>query len=199
MVTTRATLLGEPMPVELMNTIWADRAGVHDVLSEPTGVADWLAAVGSRVPDFDLLSPADLDDLGRRLLALRDALLRLAAKATGDTRWTTPDAADLDRAVAEVNAAVIPRSPQLVWTADQATTRQKRVAGDPADAVLSTFAEEAIVLFSAGEQSQLRVCEGPDCGLYFVKNHPRREWCSPACGNRVRAARHYRRHRKPVA
>jgi len=29
-----------------------------------------------------------------------------------------------------------------------------------------------------------------------VKNHPRREWCSAACGNRVRAARHYRRHRK---
>jgi predicted RNA-binding Zn ribbon-like protein len=31
--------------------------------------------------------------------------------------------------------------------------------------------------------------------LYFVKTHPRREWCSVACGNRVRAARHYQRGR----
>nr|WP_137969774.1 CGNR zinc finger domain-containing protein [Streptomyces antimycoticus] len=35
---------------------------------------------------------------------------------------------------------------------------------------------------------------GPNCLLFFVKHHARREWCSPACGNRVRVARHYRRH-----
>jgi predicted RNA-binding Zn ribbon-like protein len=32
--------------------------------------------------------------------------------------------------------------------------------------------------------------------LYFVKRHPRREWCSAGCGNRARVARHYHRHRK---
>jgi predicted RNA-binding Zn ribbon-like protein len=216
-------------------------------LGTPADVAGWFDAVGSRLADLELMSADEREDLVRRLLPLRDALLRLAAEATGDTRWITPDAlsqapaaqapdlaldqaataphsnAALERAaarrrpnvsfdkaagallrnvslvdaVAGVNAAVLPRSPQLVWTGGHATTRQARVPSDPAAGVLSTFAEEAIVLFSAGEQSQLRVCEGPDCGLYFVKNHPRREWCSPACGNRVRAARHYRRHRKP--
>ncbi|MGW4623748.1 CGNR zinc finger domain-containing protein, partial [Streptomyces sp. NPDC004592] len=25
----------------------------------------------------------------------------------------------------------------------------------------------------------------------------RREWCSPTCGNRMRVARHYRRHHTP--
>lgn len=180
-----------------MNTLWADRAGVHDALTTPAEVADWLGAVSPRLPD--LLSPADLDHLARRLLPLRGALRQLAAEATGDTRWTTPDAGKLDRAVTEVNAVVVPRSPQLVWAAGRAPTQQARVESDPADAVLSTFAEEAIALFSDGEKSPLRVCEAPDCGLYFVKNHPRREWCSAACGNRVRAARHYRRHRKPVA
>ena len=34
----------------------------------------------------------------------------------------------------------------------------------------------------------------PGCVLYFIKDHPRREWCSTACGNRARAARHYARH-----
>ncbi|WP_433213714.1 CGNR zinc finger domain-containing protein [Microtetraspora malaysiensis] len=28
---------------------------------------------------------------------------------------------------------------------------------------------------------------------YFVKSHGRQEWCKPSCGNRARAARHYRR------
>ena len=244
MVTTIATLVGEPLPVDLMNTVFADRAGFHDALGTPADVAGWFDAVGSRLSDLEMMSAEEREDLVRRLLPLRDALLRLAAEATGDTRWITPEAlrqaaaaqapglapeqatagrhpdvspgnagrrhpdvslekaagaprrdVSLDDAVAGVNAAVLPRSPQLVWTGGHATTRQARVPSDPAAAVLSTFAEEAIVLFSSGEQSQLRVCEGPDCGLYFVKNHPRREWCSPTCGNRVR---HYRRHRKPT-
>ncbi|MGW9027726.1 CGNR zinc finger domain-containing protein [Streptomyces sp. NPDC055722] len=33
----------------------------------------------------------------------------------------------------------------------------------------------------------------PEGACFFIKNHARREWCSPACGNRVRVARHYRR------
>ncbi|MEU9839973.1 CGNR zinc finger domain-containing protein [Actinomadura sp. NPDC048032] len=39
-------------------------------------------------------------------------------------------------------------------------------------------------------------CEADDCVLLFLPAHPRRRWCSAArCGNRVRVARHYRRHR----
>ncbi|MET9049418.1 CGNR zinc finger domain-containing protein, partial [Streptomyces sp. NPDC004362] len=37
----------------------------------------------------------------------------------------------------------------------------------------------------------------PNCLLFFVKNHARREWCSPTCGNRMRVARHHRRHHTP--
>ena len=33
------------------------------------------------------------------------------------------------------------------------------------------------------------------CVQYFVKDHPRREWCSAACGNRARVARHYTKRR----
>src|SRR6266851_2221676 len=43
----------------------------------------------------------------------------------------------------------------------------------------------------ADRGDQLRACHAPGCVLYFVKSHPRREWCSVACGNRARAARHY--------
>jgi hypothetical protein len=42
----------------------------------------------------------------------------------------------------------------------------------------------------------LRACGAPGCVLMFLKDHPRREWCSNACGNRARQARHYDRTRK---
>ena len=63
------------------------------------------------------------------------------------------------------------------------------------------FGAEAVTLFAAPSQPdqpgppQLRACLGPGCVLYFVQQHPRREWCSAGCGNRARVARHYHRHR----
>ena len=41
-----------------------------------------------------------------------------------------------------------------------------------------------------------RATHAPGCVLYFVQDHPRREWCSTACGNRARVARHYDRHHR---
>ena len=63
----------------------------------------------------------------------------------------------------------------------------------PEERRLGELAAEAVRFF--GSDPQLRACLAPGCVLYFVKDHPRREWCGPACGNRARAARHYRRHR----
>jgi len=39
--------------------------------------------------------------------------------------------------------------------------------------------------------------QAPGCALFFLKDHPRRERCNPACGNRVRAARAYRKQTQP--
>jgi predicted RNA-binding Zn ribbon-like protein len=40
--------------------------------------------------------------------------------------------------------------------------------------------------------------QAPGCALFFLKDHPRRERCNPACGNRVRAARAYRKRTNPA-
>jgi predicted RNA-binding Zn ribbon-like protein len=63
-------------------------------------------------------------------------------------------------------------------------------AASPVTAALAQVAAEAQQLLTGG--SLLRACHAPGCVLYFARTHPRREWCSVACGNRVRAARHYR-------
>ena len=64
-------------------------------------------------------------------------------------------------------------------------------AGNPGGEI----AEAAVLLFTSPDAGRLRACPGPGCVLYFVRAHPRREWCSAVCGNRARVARHYQRHR----
>ncbi|MCO5972394.1 ABATE domain-containing protein [Actinoallomurus soli] len=204
---TSAPLLGEPLPIELMNTVWGDRDGVHDALDGPAGAAAWLRAVLPRLApmtasDLDDLTAEDAGDLTGRLLRLRDALRRLAAEATGDPRpAATAPIRDLEAAVAVVNeaAGAVPRWAALTWTPGGTPARLIRAGGRAPAAAVSAIAEEAVDLFGRPDRLRLRACLAPGCVLYFRKDHPRREWCSAACGNRVRAARHYRRHRRSAS
>ncbi|WP_433273368.1 CGNR zinc finger domain-containing protein [Actinosynnema sp. CS-041913] len=163
-----------------MNTIRADRSGLHDDLDAVEGLAGWL---GFPVDDGDLAA----------FRALRQALRDLAAVLTDDTRAIAAGR-DLDRAVAAVNDAV---RRAVVWPQIGVVDGELRghavTDASPADRVLAATATEAVELFTGAGRLLLRACLAPGCVLYFVQDHPRREWCSPACGNRVRAARHYRR------
>jgi len=59
------------------------------------------------------------------------------------------------------------------------------------------IAAAAMDLLCHGDLSLVKKCDNPRCILYFydtTKNHARR-WCSmAACGNRMKAATHYRRY-----
>ena len=152
---TSAPLLGEPLPVELMNTIWGAGAGCTTRCATPTATEDPRPAAAS-------------------------------------------DARELHAAVATLNRAAgdTPHWSALSWTPGQEPARRIRTSGQAALAAVSVVAEGTITLFSGEARHQLRACLAPGCVLYFLKNHPRREWCSAACGNRARSARHYQRHRQ---
>ena len=64
--------------------------------------------------------------------------------------------------------------------------------------LLWPVAESACDLLAYGDPSLIKKCENVACVLFFydtTKNHSRR-WCSmSACGNRMKAAAHYRRLR----
>jgi predicted RNA-binding Zn ribbon-like protein len=124
-------------------------------------------------------------------------LRRLAALCTEDTRRAAASALDdVEIAVSEINAAVVASPPAArLALAEGRLYRDTALVGPPVTAALSAVATDAIELFTGGSDSPLRACQAPRCVLYFVKNHPRREWCSSACGNRARAARYYTRHR----
>ncbi|MET7418686.1 CGNR zinc finger domain-containing protein [Dactylosporangium sp. NPDC005555] len=224
----------EPLPVELMNTVRADRDGVHDTIADPAAAARWLreARPEAGIPGWE--AAAELRDL-------RDALRQLAAAATGDDREATaeltghwmataatggdreaaaeltghrmataatggevaagaPSGADLEMAVAVVNRACAraPSWSELHWPdpgdSDDEPRAATRTAHSPALAAIAAIAEEAVALFAGPDRLLLRACHAPGCVLYFIRNHPRRAWCSDGCGNRARVARHYRRH-----
>lgn len=186
-------LPGEPAVVRLMNTIWADTAGIHDDLGSAAALHDWIAAVTDRtrvklgVPSSDDLADA---------LRLRDALRRLAAFCTQDPRENASGPIETaEEAVDAVNAVAARRAPDQLTLRDAHLERHQADIGTEVSSTLADLAQQAIDLLTGPSATKLRACPAPNCVLYFVQSHPRREWCSDACGNRARAARHYQRVR----
>jgi predicted RNA-binding Zn ribbon-like protein len=171
-----------------MNTIWADRHGVHDVLTTRGNLSEWFRVVGLS-PEPIAATETDLNT-GRRL---RDALRRLAALLTEDSRPGASVTDDLGAAIRQVNAVASASPGHQLRLGDGVLIRDTAGSGRSARAALAAVATEAIDLLAGPDAQLLRACYAPGCVIYFVKDHPRREWCSNTCGNRARAARHYAR------
>jgi predicted RNA-binding Zn ribbon-like protein len=190
-MTSRVWLLPEePLPVRLMNTVWADRHGVYDSLDSAAALVEWLVVTGLAAPTTRV-TRAGLTSARR----LRDALRRLAAEATGDDRAAAASPLTASTALAEINALILTTHvpPALVCEGDGFAMSQAS-AGGVLPVALATVALHSLPLLVG--PSPLRACPAPGCVLYFVQDHPRRAWCSDGCGNRVRAARHYARSRE---
>ncbi|MGW0086509.1 CGNR zinc finger domain-containing protein [Streptomyces sp. NPDC003393] len=197
---TNAVLLGEPLPIELMNTVSVAHGQTQDALETDAGAATWLNAVAHRFQAEGAihLEPLDADQArpaAEHLRELRSALRHLAAEATDDPRpaATTPPLTRTEAVAVLNNRSQV--WPQLSWPVDAGPTRAYHGPGTAQDLAVQFIAHQAVELFTGPDHDRLRPCLAPNCLLFFVKNHPRREWCSPVCGNRVRVARHYRRHR----
>src|SRR3954451_11235443 len=189
-----APLLGEPFPVELMNTIWADRDGVYDQLRDPDSALRWWRAVEGH-QSVETWGPDEVHALRR----VRDAVRRLAAEVTDDARPAARSAIrDRETAIAVLNkaSARAPSWSELIWPADDEPRRVTRSRSDAAVAAVAAVADEAVGFFAGHLRLELRACQAPGCVLYFVRDHPRRQWCSATCGNRARVARHYQRHHR---
>ncbi|ONI87173.1 hypothetical protein ALI22I_22205 [Saccharothrix sp. ALI-22-I] len=155
--------------------------GLVDDLATPEGFAAWTGAEADEA-------------LRQRVVELRWAVRSLLAHATqANERLDTPHLMDFERALKTVNeaAARVPRAAQLEWT-EQPRLRYEDSA-DAGDRLLATLATAAIEFLASGTREDLRACPAPRCIRYFVKAHPRQEWCKPSCGNRARVSRHYHR------
>ena len=103
---------------------------------------------------------------------------------------------DVAAALDQVNSAAAELPAPLLALRDSRLELGTHGGASPVTTGLAQVAEQAAGLLGGEDAARLRACYAPGCVLYFIKTHPRREWCSVACGNRVRAARHYQRVRE---
>lgn len=191
------------LALELASTIRHDGdGGVTDDLTTAHGVTRWIQA------QADLLAghvqageTAAGEDLRIEIIELRRAVRALFARAVSPAPPSSADARQLmpaDQAVAYLNMVAAREMvvPQMDWPPGGApTVRLLSAENDPTVRLVAALARAAIDFLSGPQRTQLRACSAPRCVRYFVKSHGRQEWCKPSCGNRARAARHYRRQR----
>lgn len=191
------------LALELASTIRHDGdGGVADDLATVRGTTDWIRKQGpllaGHVPAEGLTADEDLR-LG--IIDLRQAVRALFARLVSPAPPSPADAHRLmpaDRAMDRLNTAAArePVAPQLHWPEGRApAARLLTGEEDPYVRLVAALARAAIDFLSGPQSTRLRSCTAPRCVRYFVKSHGRQEWCKPSCGNRARAARHYRRRR----
>ncbi|MEU4347817.1 CGNR zinc finger domain-containing protein [Streptomyces sp. NPDC023838] len=178
--------------------------GVADDLSGPEGLTAWVrehAAALDVDPDLRTDGFTADDDALAAVRALRAAVRALFARAV---RPDPPSPADAQRllpvetALELLNAAAaVPTVPRLAWPegADPYAVHHGTGTPDAVTALRAALARAAVDFLAGPDRVRLRACHAPRCVRYFLKEHPRQEWCGPSCGNRARVARHQRRHR----
>ena len=179
-------LLDEPLPVEFANTLYFEHLDPTDFLATTALIRGWFAATRRRT---GLECPHRLSAVdSHRIRELRDALAEICrACATHRPLPRGP--------VLTLNgfAAAAPAAPLVTIGADHDIRISQVHVGGPLNVLLGQIAFSTIDLISGPRRDLLRVCEGHDCSMLFVKNHSRRRWCSDGCGHRDRQARYYHR------
>jgi predicted RNA-binding Zn ribbon-like protein len=150
-------------------------------LDDAGATARWLFRRGIRNEPTD----SDLAELAR-LQSTADHLLRTAV--TGEA----VDAGAIDHLNACSAAAAV--APQLNWPVNGRPRMWLSTSGDAGAHVLGVIARSVMELLT-GERARLHVCEAHGCRRVYLSASARRRWCSDACGNRVRVARHAARRR----
>ncbi|MEU3555773.1 CGNR zinc finger domain-containing protein [Streptomyces fragilis] len=189
--------------LELASTIRHDGSGgVADDLATAEGATQWLRACADLLAADLTDGPEVVDDALRgEIVGVRRAVRALFARAVAPGPPSSADSARLmpfDEALDRLNAAASRAAvvPRLEWPAAGApAVRTVPAQDDPAARLVAALARDAIGFLAGPQRELLRACAAPRCVRYFVKGHGRQEWCGTSCGNRARAARHYRRHR----
>jgi predicted RNA-binding Zn ribbon-like protein len=170
-----------PPAIDLANTVMVTSAGDRDLLESEEQLEAWIEAERGRIPGVEAAAG--------RLGAVRE--LRRSVRELLHARARGRRPRDEERRRINAVSAAVPTRVAL--------TRDGRAVEEPATGEAyalfeAAIARSAIELAARGED-RLSVCGAPGCGLLYLRDHPRQVWCSKACGNRARVARHAARER----
>lgn len=143
----------------------------------------WLEREGA-------LEPGERAEVSLRLaefVALRASLRELLDASIGGGPFPAAAAERLNEASARV-----PRVLRLAPDGSADTP----LSASPTPLLLARIAWSAIELLGDRDRPRPQRCGA--CGSYFESTRSDRLWCSNACGNRTRVARHHARRRAPA-
>ncbi len=190
--------------LDFLNT----RAGPDDgsdlLTAAPDAVWRWLEAAGL-LPERGASGAeggAGALPLHRLLLTealrLREAVGDALEALRSGAPLPAPRVHELARALeAGVWRRVLERPAVAGGDGDAPRVRQRAEARD-VPGLLAPLADAAVSLLTTADPGRIRRCDDPRCRAWFLdtSRSGRRRWCSMArCGNRAKAARHYRRTR----
>jgi predicted RNA-binding Zn ribbon-like protein len=173
----------------LVNSLHNEPDGPVDDLATPAHLRIWLAGKGLvRDARPDAAALATVRELRSAVRELLEA--RIERRAPAQAALETVNAA----------AAVMPTARLLTWT-DHGAPRLEHLDLGPEGVprACALLAADAIDLVTGPGHADLLACDAPGCVRLLLRDHPRRRWCSTRCGDRVRASRYYRRHRRPMS
>jgi predicted RNA-binding Zn ribbon-like protein len=180
------TLVGEPLAVDLADTLVTVTRPPTDLLTNRERNAVFWALQSARLPPGG--TAPDIEATRAIRAAVRELL-----DAHLEQRAPARDAIEtVNRA-----AAAAPSSPQLTLDADSQLVPCTVWHNDDGQArTLAAVAGSVIEVLTGPAGGRLRRCANPACSMLFVASDARRKWCTQnICGNRTRVARHYYRHR----
>jgi predicted RNA-binding Zn ribbon-like protein len=160
--------------------------GLADALADRDAAAAWLARDLGYSPSCPLEETEHAE-----LLRVRDSVRRLIrARGAGHA----PPPGDLE--IVNQTSAAAPRAEQLGagWQRSARFTATGSTAPGNLTELLGALASATITL-TADPPADLAECAADDCVVLFLRTDPRKRWHSDRCGNRMRAARSYARHR----
>lgn len=161
--------VGEPLALDLLNTVWMSADGPQDLLTDLAGLQCWLVT-----NDLDERCRAD-EKTRVALVRAREAVLRAVADNEIDDLNAVLDHGRVRRLLAETG----PRE-----EADVA--RYEWLPG--------WLAADDLLRLLTRAPDRIKQCAHEHCVLWFhdtSKNGTRRWHSMTTCGNRAKAARHY--------
>lgn len=187
--------IGDHLALDFANTRAIRPGSAVDRLPSPDRVATWLHQAGLATAD-DLhrlrTSPPEARMLFEEALRLRDVTSAVVERFSRGAP------------IPDLSLELVNRCLEASPTVRRAevdgrgySVRDHRHPMGPRG-IVAPLAEALAVLLAEGDAKRVRRCRNEQCGLWFydVSKNGSRRWCSMSrCGNRAKAAAHYRRHK----
>jgi predicted RNA-binding Zn ribbon-like protein len=190
--------VGNHLCLDFINTQMIVHGVLTDLLDDFSDLVAWLAQAGvlDKTEEREVMKTWGGQREGARTLeearTFRGILRGMAERIVAGQPVSQPAVEAINRLLRQhVGYAQLVR---VRGGFEQAFRSESRAA----TRLLVPLAESASRLLCAGDLSLVKRCQNPACILYFydtTKNHAR-HWCSMSlCGNRMKVAAHYSRHR----